>query len=336
MNAKITTTNFFIVSAILFVPLIAMITTWFIIVYVVVTLKYYPIDLNDPVIMNQYYSYYQESKDNNWKYKVLLLGLDGVLESSLNQRNTPNLMPGYWTSANRFAIPDHWSSANVKAAVRGGSIDWNTSRYQYDATSFFTEALKQNANYKGSSIQLDYPNNILAINQEYIEAETLQKIYAEDLAWDAKLGVNDPVNINTLFLKLINAINTNNHLVFGFDVLSDEVAHHGWTVNSKKYNYALWIENQYVKVLQELLSMREIDFDEKWLFLLFTDHGRDKALDGQHHNLDKNSLKSWFYTNQEQALIDQWINSDSDQRGLVDIKSIITSFLAQNQLNKKG
>lgn len=332
MDIKVTKTNFFIVSTILFVPLLAMMITWFMTAYIALSIKYYPIDLNDPVTMNQYYAHYQESKDNDLKYKVLVLGLDGILESSLNNSNTPNLMPGYWTSANRFAIPDHWSAANVKAAIRGGTIDWNNRQYQYDDSSFYTTALNQNTSYLSSSIQLQYPNNILAINQEYIEPETLKKINAEDLPWNAISGIRDPIIINVLFLELINAINSNNHLIFGFDALSDEVAHHGWGISTKQYNYSLWIENQYVKALQELLNKRTTEFNEKWLFLLFTDHGRDKAFDGQHHQVDNKSLKAWFYTNQAQDQVEQWINKpiDSNQRGLIDIKSIINGYLSQN------
>lgn len=339
MIAKVTKTNFFIISTILFIPLIAMMISWFMISYVALNLKYYPIDLNDPMVMNQYYSHYQESKDNPIKYKVLVLGLDGIQEESLNAKNSPDIMhksldpnaTDYWNSVNRFAIPDHWSNANVEAAVRGGSIDWNASKYQYDDTSFFTTALNQNANLKASSIQLRYPRNILAINNEYIESETVKKINTKELPWDAPTGVNDPVVINIQFLELINAINMNNHLVFGFDTLSDEVAHFGWGVHTKKHQYALWIENQYVRVLQDLIAKRTAEFNEKWMFVLFTDHGRDKAFDGQHHSLDDNSLKAWFYTNQPQEQIEQWINKPDDkQKGLIDIKSIINGYLQQN------
>lgn len=346
MTASVSRTNFFIVSSILFIPLIAMMVTWFILIFGLVNLKYYPIDINNRIVMNQYYSHYQESKNNSSKYKVLLLGLDGVQEEGLKVTNNPDIMhkslnpnaTDYWTSVNRFAIPDHWSSANVEAVVRGGNINWDTSQYQYDDTSFFTSALKQNSNYKAASIQLHYPDNILSINKTYIEEETLQKINASDLPWDAVLGVNDSVTIHTLFLELINAINTNSHIVFGFDTLSDEVAHHGWTIHSKKYQYALWIENQYVRVLQELIAKRTSEFDEKWMFLLFTDHGRDKTFDGQHHNLDPNSLKAWFYTNQSQDEIEQWIDkpADSNQRGLIDIKNIIAGYLSKNIEGKKG
>ncbi|MBE4703843.1 hypothetical protein [Spiroplasma platyhelix] len=340
MEVKVTKTNFFIVSTILFIPLIAMMLSWFMIVYVFFTLKYYPIDINERLVMNQYYSHYQESKDNPLKYKVLVLGLDGILEEELNVKNSPDIMhkslnaeaTNYWDSVNRFALPDHFSKANVKAAVRGGSINWDASEYQYDSTSFFTSVLNQNANYKTSSIQLHYPDEILAINNLYIEPETLQKIDAKELAWDAAVGVNDAAGIYNLYLEMINAINMNQQLVFGFDTLSDEVAHFGWTVHSKKYQYSLWIQNQYVKGLQDLLAKRTAEFGEKWMFLLFTDHGRDKGLDGQHHQLDSKSLKAWFYTNQPQSQIEQWINkpTDSNQRGLIDIKNVVTGYLGQN------
>lgn len=343
MNIKISKLNYFLISTILFVPLILMMISWFITIYVSFSLKYYPISINDYINMSSYYSHYQESKDNLLKYKVLLLGLDGIQEESLNFNNNPDIMHkslnekanNYWKSVNRFNVPNHWSAANVKAAVRGGTINWKTGNYQYDNTSFFNSTLKQNSNYKCSSIQLNYKNEILSINNDYIESDIIKKIDAQNLTWDALLGINDTVVINTLFLNLINAINTNHHLLFSFNVLSDEVAHHGWTVNTKKYQYALWIENQYVKVLQELLNQRTKEFDEKWMFILFTDHGRDKTLDGQHHHLDNNSLRAWFYTNQEQEKIEKWINKpiDSNQRGLNDIKNIITSYLEQNNFN---
>lgn len=338
MEVKLTKNNFFIISSILFIPLIVMMLTWFFTVYVFFTLTYYPIDINNRIIMNQYYSHFKESQDNKLKYKVLILGLDGVQEKGLNANNNPYIMhkslspkaTDYWDSVNRFAIPDHWSSANVEAAVRGGKINWETSKYEYADTSFFTTALTQNPEYQSSSIQLEYPERILAINNKYIEPETLTKINATDLPWNVATGVNDTLTTYTLYLELINAINRNNHLVFGFDTLSDEVAHHGWGIHTRKYQYSLWIQSQYVKALQELLIKRTAEFGEKWMFILFTDHGRDKVFDGQHHSLDANSLKAWFYTNQPQDLINQWVSPDETQRGLMDIKNIITGYLGQN------
>lgn len=340
MEVKLTKTNYFIISSILFFPLLVMMFTWFMTVYVFFTLKYYPIDINNRLIMNQYYRYYEESKANALKYKVLLLGLDGIQEEGLNPDNNPYIMhkalnpnaPDYWDSINRFKIPDHWSNANVEAAVRGGTINWEVSKYEYSSESFFTPILQKNANIKASSIQLHYEENILAINNNYIEPETLQKMDAKELPWNAEEGVNDSAGIYNLYLDMIDAINSNHHLVFGFDTLSDEVAHHGWTIHSKKYQYSLWIQSQYVKAMQDLLAKRTTEFNEKWMFVLFTDHGRDRAFDGQHHQLDSNSLKAWFYTNQPQEQIEQWIkkDADSDQRGLIDIKSIISGYLSQN------
>lgn len=340
MEVKLTKKNFLIISSILFIPLLVMMLTWFMTVYVFFTLKYYPIDINNRLIMNQYYVHAEESKANPLKYKVLLLGLDGIQAEGLNPDNNPYIMhkelndkaSDYWDSINRFTIPDHWSNANVEAAVRGGTINWAENKYEYSAESFFTPVLQQNEKIKASSVQLHYEDRILAINNDYIEPETLKKMDAKELPWNAEEGVNDSGGIYNLYLDMIDAINTNHHLVFGFDTLSDEVAHHGWTMHSKKYQYSLWIQSQYVKAMQDLLTKRTEEFEEKWMFILFTDHGRDKGLDGQHHQLDSNSLKAWFYTNQPQAKIDEWIGAKpDDQKGLVDIKSIISGYLGQNE-----
>ncbi|NVK51496.1 MAG: alkaline phosphatase family protein [Flavobacteriaceae bacterium] len=206
--------------------------------------------------------------------KVLLIGIDGLQFEQISKANTPNF--------DTFTIKRGYNGGIFKTKsqqVTSSGPSWVTI-----LTGVWTDTHKITSN---SASQVSAAKSIF----RYIKEGNPKLTTASFSTWK---------NINLLLYKDIYKVNfstqggndkisteaTVNHIKtvgpdFTFIHLDDiDHAGHAYGFGDKYKKAILKVDNQIGQLLQ-VVQQREKEFNEDWLVMLVTDHGRDKK--GLHH-----------------------------------------------------
>jgi len=293
----------------------------------------------------------QETKTtetSNKTKKVVFIILDGIAADMLAKAETPNL--------DSIAKEGAFSEAYVGGEKGGYSETPTISAVGYN--SLLTGVWVNKHNVFGNDIKdpnYHYPTIFRLFKDEYPDRKTAifstwednrTKLLGENLPQTQNLKMDfafDGFELDTLrfphdakreYIKNIDALVATKaasyikenapDLSWVYLEFSDDMGH-GYGDSPQLYN-AIHFEDSLVGKIHEAVKLRERDFNEDWLILITTDHGRT-AEDGKGHGGQTDRERStWIVTNSKQT------NSYFKQEtpAIVDLLPTMTSFLNIN------
>jgi predicted AlkP superfamily pyrophosphatase or phosphodiesterase len=102
---------------------------------------------------------------------------------------------------------------------------------------------------------------------------------------------------------------------------TDDVGHNVGT--GKEFDSAVGLLDQQLKKIRSAIRYREMNYKEKWLLLVTTDHGRDSITGAEHGDQSKRERTTWIIHNQPQTNA-YWASAEP---AIVDIFPSIANFL---------
>jgi hypothetical protein len=276
--------------------------------------------------------------------KVLFIIVDGISNDQLKKANTPNL--------DEIALKGSYSAAYV-GGIKGTIAETPTiSAVGYNSLLTGTWANKHNVygnniynpNYNYPTIfrflKDSIPTLKTAIFSTWLDNRT--KLVGESLLATGNIKLDyhfDGFELDTVrfphdkqrkYIRNIDSIVSNEaeryirkeapDLSWVYLEFSDDMGH-GYG-DSKEFNDAIRFEDTNVGKIYDAIKFREKNFDEDWLLIVTTDHGRS-AKDGRDHGGQSDRERStWMITNKND--FNNYFNMSTV--GIVDVFPTIADF----------
>jgi len=260
-----------------------------------------------------------QNNESSPSKKVVFIIVDGISFDQLKAASTPNLdligAEGGFTEAYVGGVPETYSATPTISAVGYNSLLTGTWANKHNV--YGNEIKKPNYNYPSifELYKRDRPHGTIAVFSSWLDNRT--KLVGDGLAATGPVNVDfsfDGLEQDTLnyphdkkrnFMKLIDlnvALNASETILNeGPDVswvyleFTDDMGHaHG---DSPLLNAAITFEDGLIGKLYKAVQNRQKAFDEDWMFVVTTDHGRS-AINGMGHGGQTPRERStWIVTN---------------------------------------
>ncbi len=290
----------------------------------------------------------QSPQQNTRKRKAVFIIVDGISADQLKHAKTP-----YLDSIGRLG---NYTDAYVGGEVGSYSETPTISAVGYNSLLTGTWANKHNVwgnaikdpNYNYPTIfrlfKDQYPLGTTGIFSSWLDNRT--KLAGEALPQTNNLNIdftfdglehdsiNFPHDTERNFMKLIDysvadqaakAIKENApDLSWVYLEFPDDMGHAFG--DSPRFDAAIQFEDQLIGKIWEAISLREHEFDEEWLLVITTDHGRNAKNGKGHGGQTPRERSTWIVLNQKNT--NAYFNAHTP--GIVDIMPTIADFMHIN------
>ncbi|MAU15178.1 MAG: nucleotide pyrophosphatase [Muricauda sp.] len=279
------------------------------------------------------------------KRKVVFIIVDGISADQLKEAHTPNLdaisKVGSYTEAFVGGSKGTYTETPTISAVGYNSLLTGTWAYKHNVWGNGIKA----PNYSYPTIfrlfKDNRPNGTIAVFSSWLDNRT--KLVGEGLEQTGHIKVdyffdglehdtiNYPHDRERNFMKLIDftvadkaaeAIeNYAPDLSWVYLEFTDDMGHRFG--DSERFNAAVHFEDDLVGRIYKAIESREENFDEEWLLVVTTDHGRSPE-DGRHHGGQSLRERStWIITNLKET--NAYFKEETP--AIVDILPTMTDFM---------
>jgi predicted AlkP superfamily pyrophosphatase or phosphodiesterase len=282
--------------------------------------------------------------DNRIK-KVVFIIMDGISADQLSTSHTPYLdsiaMQGDYTEAYVGGQAGAYSETPTISAVGYNSLLTGTWANKHNVWGNEIEA----PNYHYPSVfrlfKDTYPKRSIGVFSSWLDNRT--KLVGDNLPETGNIQVdyffdglehdtiNYPHDRQRNFMKLIDYTVADHaaetirqkapDLSWVYLEFSDDMGH--WFGDSERFRAAVEFEDKLVGKIWQAVKNRQKNYDENWLLIITTDHGRNPE-DGKHHGGQSERERcTWIVTNTAET------NTYFKEKipAVVDIAPTITSFL---------
>lgn len=282
--------------------------------------------------------------DNRTK-KVVFIIVDGISADQLSASHTPYLdsiaLQGDYTEAYVGGQAGAYSETPTISAVGYNSLLTGTWANKHNVWGNEIEA----PNYHYPSVfrlfKDNYPKRSIGVFSSWLDNRT--KLVGDNLPETGNIQVdyffdglehdtiNYPHDRQRNFMKLIDYTVADHaaetirqkapDLSWVYLEFSDDMGH--WFGDSERFRAAVEFEDKLVGKIWQAVKDRQKNYDEDWLLIITTDHGRNPE-DGKHHGGQSERERStWIVTNTAET------NTYFKEKipAVVDIAPTITSFL---------
>lgn len=277
--------------------------------------------------------------------KVVFVIVDGISSDQLKKANTPYLdeigLTGGYSDAYVGGGKNTYSETPTISAVGYNSLLTGTWANKHNVWG--NSIKKPNYNYPTifRLFKDQYPNKTIGVFSSWLDNRT--KLVGEGLEETNRIAVDyyfDGLELDSInfphdkernFMKLIDytvadkAANTileeAPDLTWVYLQFTDDMGHsYG---DSERFDAAIAFEDQMVGKIWEAIKKRQASFDEDWLLIVTTDHGR-KEEDGKGHGGQTDRERSiWIVTNSK--VTNSYFKDFTP--AVVDILPTMTDFL---------
>lgn len=277
--------------------------------------------------------------------KVVFIIVDGISADQLKKADTPNLdaisEAGSFTEAYVGGGKGTYSETPTISAVGYNSLLTGTWANKHNVWGNSIESPNYNYPTVFKLFKDSYPSRTTAVFSSWLDNRT--KLVGEGLNETGNIEldyhfdglehdtINYPHDRERNFMKLIDftvadkaseIIKRNGpDLSWVYLEFSDDMGH-GFG-DSERFYASVHFEDNLVGRIWEAIKLREENYNEEWLLVVTTDHGRSPD-DGKHHGGQTERERStWIVTN----LKDTNTYFKEDTPGIVDILPTITDYL---------
>ncbi|MFB0908648.1 MAG: putative AlkP superfamily pyrophosphatase or phosphodiesterase [Spirosomataceae bacterium] len=290
----------------------------------------------------------QSSKKDTPKRKAVFIIVDGISADQLKKAQTPYLdtisQIGNYTDAYVGGGAGTYSETPTISAVGYNSLLTGTWANKHNV---WGNAIKDpNYNYPSifSLFKDQYPLGTTGIFSSWLDNRT--KLAGEKLAETNNLNIdftfdglehdsiNFPHDKKRNFMKLIDysvadhaakTIKENApDLSWVYLEFPDDMGHAFG--DSPRFDAAIQFEDQLIGKIWEAITLREKQFNEEWLLIITTDHGRNAKNGKGHGGQTPRERSTWIVLNQKNT--NEYFNAHTP--GIVDIMPTIADFMHIN------
>lgn len=274
---------------------------------------------NQDILLN-YNENFSKSCDDIIKKRVLVIGIDGIPYNWFYNPVTYPILFDQGTAEKQQTIFKYQYPFYSQYAFES-KHGWTSLLTGFDnlnprKENIFELLHKQKDKIQQSSlVQWDWINNHIVDNDDSFVHKKISNLTNGWRLYESIIG-----NYNTT-KDIINDINSDYHFIFSQFVLGDDMNHLRYPIYSRYCINQNQDLNQKITMLTKLIKKREVDFNENWLIIITTDHGRNNDRFSYDHDDNFSSHQSFFVANKDLRVI-----LSSNPNSQYNLKKIIENY----------
>lgn len=274
---------------------------------------------NQDILLN-YNENFSKSCDDIIKKRVLVIGIDGIPYNWFYNPVAYPILFDQGTAEKQQTIFKYQYPFYSQYAFES-KHGWTSLLTGFDnlnprKENIFELLHKQKDKIQQSSlVQWDWINNHIVDNDDSFVHKKISNLTNGWRLYESIIG-----NYNTT-KDIINDINSDYHFIFSQFVLGDDMNHWRYPIYSRYCINQNQDLNQKITMLTKLIKKREVDFNENWLIIITTDHGRNNDRFSYDHGDNFSSHQSFFVANKDLRVI-----LSSNPNSQYNLKKIIENY----------